>query len=115
MASVFVPAWDDAASDPILIAAVREGDYPAFGVLFSRHAGAARTVARQYISDASDVEDVVSEAFAKVLEVLQRGGGPDVAFRAYLFTVVRRLSYDSVNKSRKTEPTTSFSSLRSGP
>ena len=105
MSSVFAPAWDEAATDPILIAAVRGGDYPAFGILFSRHGAAARTVARQYIADASDVEDVVAEAFAKVFEVLQRGGGPDVAFRAYLFTVVRRLSYDMVNKSRTTEPT----------
>jgi len=40
------------------------------------------------------VEDLVSEAFVKVLQVLQRGGGPDVAFRAYLLTAVRRLRVD---------------------
>ena len=36
----------------------------------------------------------VSDAFAEVLLVLQRGGGPDLAFRAYLLTAVRRLHVD---------------------
>ena len=54
---------------------------------------AARRLARQLVS-AGDADDLVSEAFAKVLSVLQRGGGPDLAFRAYLLTAVRRLHVD---------------------
>lgn len=97
--------WSEAFSDAELITAVREGDTSAYGVLYERHAAAARTVARQYVRSDADSDDVVSDAFARTLSVLQGGGGPDVTFRAYLFTVVRRLSYDLVNGARRTQPT----------
>ena len=76
----------EAPSDAELISAVRGGDVDAYGTLFERHVEAARRLARQLVP-AGDAEDLVSEAFVKVLGVLQRGGGPDVAFRAYLLTV----------------------------
>ncbi len=81
--------------DAELISAVRGGDTDAYGELFSRHVDAARRLARQLVS-AGDADDLVSEAFAKVLSVLQRGGGPDLAFRAYLLTAVRRLHVDKI-------------------
>ena len=80
-------------SDVELIAAVRSGDNSAFGQLYERHGAAAQAVARQYARSQSDAEDITSDAFAKVLSVIAGGGGPDEAFRAYLFTVVRRLAY----------------------
>lgn len=89
MAPVEVPG------DAELISAVRAGDVDAYGLLFERHVGAARRLARQLVA-AGDVDDLVSEAFAKVLSVLQRGGGPDLAFRAYLLTSVRRLHVDKI-------------------
>ncbi|WP_344716722.1 sigma-70 family RNA polymerase sigma factor, partial [Oerskovia jenensis] len=105
---------DDApTSDAELITAVRAGDYAAFGALYERHAAAARTVARQYVRSGSDADDMVSEAFAKVLGILQSGGGPDVTFRAYLFTVVRRLSYDLSNAGRRTQPTDDIETFES--
>ena len=60
-----------------------------------RHVEAARRLARQLVA-AGDADDLVSEAFAKVLVVLQRGDGPDLAFRAYLLTAVRRLHVDKI-------------------
>jgi RNA polymerase sigma factor (sigma-70 family) len=81
--------------DAELIAAVRGGDNDAYGLLFERHVDAARRLARQLVPG-SDADDLVSEAFAKVLTVLQRGEGPDLAFRAYLLTAVRRLHIDKV-------------------
>lgn len=86
---------DGPPSDAELISAVRSGDTDAYGELFARHVEAARRLARQLVS-AGDVDDLVSEAFAKVLQVLQRGGGPDLAFRAYLLTAVRRLHVDRI-------------------
>jgi len=86
---------DGPPSDGELISAVRAGDTDAYGELFARHVDAARRLARQLVS-AGDVDDLVSEAFAKVLVVLQRGGGPDLAFRAYLLTAVRRLHVDRI-------------------
>ena len=75
----------DGPGDAELIAAVRGGDVDAYGELFARHVDAARRLARQ-IAGPSDADDLVSDAFTKVLLVLQRGGGPDLAFRAYLLS-----------------------------
>jgi RNA polymerase sigma factor (sigma-70 family) len=85
----------DAPSDAELISRVRGGDVAAYGELFSRHVEAAKRLSRQLVRG-PDADDLVSEAFAKVLTVLQGGGGPDVAFRAYLLTSVRRLHVDRI-------------------
>ena len=90
--------------DAELIAAVRGGDNDAYGLLFERHVGAARRLARQLVRG-SDADDLVSEAFAKVLTVLQRGDGPDLAFRAYLLTAVRRLHIDKVRGAARVHTT----------
>jgi RNA polymerase sigma factor (sigma-70 family) len=87
-------------TDPELISRVREGDVAAYGVLFSRHVDPATRLARLLIGP-SDADDLVSEAFVKVLNVLLGGGGPDVAFRAYLLTAVRRLHIDKVRSNRR--------------
>ena len=91
-------------ADAELISAVRGGDVDAYGELFQRHVEAARRLARQLVSG-PDVDDLVSEAFAKVMVVLQRGGGPDLAFRAYLLTAVRRLHVDRIRATARLHPT----------
>ena len=100
--------------DAELIAAVRGGESAAFAALYERHAGAALVVARQYSTSVADAEDVVSEAFTKVFSVFQYGGGPDVAFRAYLFTVVRRLAMTRKDGLRRVAPTDDVETLESG-
>lgn len=94
----------DGPGDAELISAVRGGDIDAYGDLFARHVGAARSLARQLVSPI-DADDLVSDAFAKVLGVLQRGGGPDLAFRAYLLTAVRRLHIDKIRAGAKVQTT----------
>ncbi len=101
--SATVPMVEGPA-DAELISAVRAGDVDAYGDLFSRHVEAARRLARQLVSG-PDVDDLVSEAFAKVMVVLQRGGGPDLAFRAYLLTAVRRLHVDRIRATARLHPT----------
>jgi len=91
-------------SDAELISSVRGGDVSAYGDLFARHRDAATRLARQLVS-APDADDLVSEAFAKVLNVLLAGGGPDVAFRAYLLTAVRRLHVDKIRATARATPT----------
>ena len=56
---------------------------------------------RTRMPDSVDSDDLVSDAFAKVLTVVQSGGGPDVAFRAYLLTAVRRLHVDRIRAQSK--------------
>ncbi|MGI8888535.1 MAG: sigma-70 family RNA polymerase sigma factor [Nocardioidaceae bacterium] len=102
--SQFLAPGATAPSDPELISAVRGGDGHAYGVLFERHRGAALGLARQ-IAGSSDADDLVSDAFIKVLRVLSDGGGPDVAFRAYLLTAVRRLHIDRIRASSRVRPT----------
>lgn len=91
-------------SDAELISSVRGGDVSAYGDLFARHRDAATRLARQLVPG-PDADDLVSEAFAKVLNVLLAGGGPDVAFRAYLLTAVRRLHVDKIRATSRATPT----------
>lgn len=74
--------------DAQLISFAREGSQDAYAELFERYSYAARRLAR-HLGQGEDSDDVASEAFAQVLDLVRRGKGPDRAFRAYLFTTVR--------------------------
>jgi RNA polymerase sigma factor (sigma-70 family) len=91
---VLLDSDDGAPSDAELITAVRAGDEHAFGLLWRRHEAAALRLARQ-ITNPSNAEDLVSESFARLLRILRQGGGPDGAFRPYLFSTLRRLNIDN--------------------
>ncbi|WP_123389079.1 sigma-70 family RNA polymerase sigma factor [Nocardioides aurantiacus] len=103
----------DGSSDADLIARVRDGDTDAFGTLFARHVGAAERLARALVRG-PDADDLVSEAFTKTLVVLQGGGGPDEAFRAYLLTAVRRLHVDRIRRTRRVTTTDDLDELDDG-
>ena len=87
------------ASDAELIAQLRAGDIDAYGMLYDRHRDAARRLARQ-LTSSDEADDLVSESFAKLLPILQDGGGPNFSFRAYLLTCVRRVHIDRVRDDR---------------
>ena len=89
--------------DAELIEAVRSGDLEAYGLLYRRHAAAAANLARQLTGSRAEADDLVAEAFAKVLDVLRTGGGPDAAFRAYLLTTLRNALYDRARRDKKLE------------
>nr|MCW2727776.1 polymerase subunit sigma [Aeromicrobium sp.] len=74
--------------DGSLLSMARSGHQEAYAALFARYSYAAHRLAR-HLGQKEDSDDVVSEAFAQVLDLLGRGKGPDRAFRAYLFTTVR--------------------------
>jgi RNA polymerase sigma factor (sigma-70 family) len=95
---------EEVPSDAELIARVRSGDLEAYGELFARHHHAAERMARQLVP-ANDADDLASDAFAKVLDALRNGGGPDVSFRAYLLTTVRRVHVDRIRAGRKVTST----------
>ena len=78
----------DRFDDGQLLEMVREGRSAAYASLFSRYRHPAQRLAR-YLSRTNDVDDIVAEAFAGVLDQLLRGRGPERAFRAYLFTSIR--------------------------
>jgi RNA polymerase sigma factor (sigma-70 family) len=104
---------DSTPSDAELITRVRGGDLQAYGELFDRHRDAAHRLARQLVKP-PDSDDLVAEAFTKVLSVLRGGGGPDIAFRAYLLTAIRRLHIDRMREGARVEPTDDLERLEPG-
>lgn len=90
---------DDAAetaevSDAELVIAIRGGDVESFGELFARHQPAALRLAMISV-DRATAEDVVSDAFEKLLNALRSGKGPDFAVRPYVLAIVRNGVIDS--------------------
>ncbi|HYZ98104.1 MAG TPA: sigma-70 family RNA polymerase sigma factor, partial [Acidimicrobiales bacterium] len=88
-----------AASDEALLAQARAGIPAAFDELYARHRGAALRLARSY-GRGADGEDLVSEAFERVLGALLGGHGPAEHFRAYLFVTLRRLALEESRQPR---------------
>lgn len=79
----------DEIPDAELIKAVRAGDGTAFAVLYERHLVAARRAAACLVSTQAEREDLVAEAFTRVLRMLCDGRGPDEEFRPYLLVTLR--------------------------
>jgi RNA polymerase sigma factor (sigma-70 family) len=79
----------DRLSDAELIKAVREGDTDAYGVLYERHLMAAKRAAACLARKPVEREDLIADAFARVLRALRDGNGPNEEFRAYLLVTMR--------------------------
>ncbi|WP_093617316.1 sigma-70 family RNA polymerase sigma factor [Streptomyces indicus] len=79
-------------SDADLIRRMREGDDSAYEELYRRHAEAVRRYARTCCRDAHTADDLTSEVFARMLQAVRGGSGPEHAVRAYLLTTVRRVA-----------------------
>jgi len=88
------------ASDAELITRTRAGSDDAYAELFIRHRGIALGVARK-VAGPDHADDLVADAFLKVLAALQAGGGPDDAFRGYLLTTVRNLHLNKIRATRR--------------
>ena len=69
------------------------GEVRSYEDLYVEHAPNARRLALSIVP-ADVADDIVAEAFARVLAAIRAGGGPDHAFRAYLLTAVRHLAHD---------------------
>src|ERR1700691_4819644 len=61
--------------------------------LYVEHAPAARRLALSMVPHGM-ADDIVAEAFARVLAVIRAGGGPSHAFQGYLLTAVRNQAND---------------------
>ncbi|MBA0053788.1 sigma-70 family RNA polymerase sigma factor [Streptomyces sp. AJS327] len=93
---------DAVPSDAELVARMRRGEAGAYEELYRRHAEPVRRYARTCCRDAHTAEDLTNEVFARTLQAVQRGSGPESAVRAYLLTSVRRVAA-AWSKSRKRE------------
>lgn len=108
------PAQEPAQSDTELITAARGGSATAYAELYNRHRPAAYNLARQLARSPAEADDLVSEAFARLLDTLRGGGGPDSAFRAYLLTALRHCAYDRSRRERRVELSEDVASFAPG-
>ncbi|MFF3146308.1 sigma-70 family RNA polymerase sigma factor [Streptomyces sp. NPDC057927] len=99
---VLPPPIEPPPSDADLIGRMRAGDDTAYEELYRRHAEAVRRYARTCCRDAHTADDLTAEVFARMLQAVRRGHGPQHAVRAYLLTTVRRVAA-SWTKSAKRE------------
>ncbi|AXK36844.1 RNA polymerase subunit sigma-24 [Streptomyces armeniacus] len=78
--------------DSALVARMRGGDTEAYDELYRRHSEAVRRYARTCCRDSHTADDLTNEVFARTLQAVRGGSGPDTAVRAYLLTSVRRVA-----------------------
>ncbi|MDX6363471.1 MAG: hypothetical protein QOC85_2481 [Streptomyces sp.] len=89
---VLPPPVELPPSDAGLIARMRAGDDTAYEALYRRHADAVRRYARTCCRDGHTADDLTAEVFARMLQAVRGGSGPEHAVRAYLLTTVRRVA-----------------------
>ncbi|WP_217144098.1 sigma-70 family RNA polymerase sigma factor, partial [Streptomyces sp. AC627_RSS907] len=99
--SVLPPPRELPPSDAELIERMRSGDDTAYEELYRRHADAVRRYARTCCRDAHTADDLTAEVFARVLQAVRGGSGPEHAVRAYLLTAVRRVAADWTRSARR--------------
>ncbi|MFF9503705.1 sigma-70 family RNA polymerase sigma factor [Streptomyces sp. NPDC014656] len=85
------PPRETDPSDADLIQLMRDGDDSAYEELFRRHSEAVRRYARTCCRDGHTADDLTAEVFARTLQAVRGGAGPEQAVRAYLMTTVRRV------------------------
>ncbi|KUN81637.1 sigma-70 family RNA polymerase sigma factor [Streptomyces griseoruber] len=98
---VLPPPRDLPAADTDLIARMRGGDDTAYEELYRRHADAVRRYARTCCRDAHTADDLTAEVFARMLQAVRGGAGPEYAVRAYLLTSVRRVAAGWTRSARR--------------
>ncbi|MFE2266880.1 sigma-70 family RNA polymerase sigma factor [Streptomyces griseosporeus] len=99
--SVLPPPRDMPPSDADLIGRMRSGDDSAYEELYRRHAEAVRRYARTCCRDADTADDLTAEVFARMLQAVRGGSGPEYAVRAYLLTSVRRVAAHWTQSARR--------------
>ena len=90
--------------DADLVAQVRDGPEESYAEpyaeLYRRHQPAALALART-LTEHTSADDIVSEAFEKLLQRIRGGGGPEAAFRPYLLRTVRTVAVDASRRTRR--------------
>ena len=82
---------ENGAPDAVLLEALRDGDIDAGEALFRRHAEPLRRIAAGWVTQPTERDDLVAEAFVRVLTIIRAGGGPRENLRPYLAVTMRNL------------------------
>ncbi|MEU4486513.1 sigma-70 family RNA polymerase sigma factor [Streptomyces purpurascens] len=99
--SVLPPPPNLPPADTELIDRMRAGDDTAYEELYRRHAQGVRRYARTCCRDAYTADDLTAEVFARMLQAVRGGSGPQHAVRAYLLTSVRRVAASWTRSARR--------------
>ncbi|MFB7335020.1 sigma-70 family RNA polymerase sigma factor [Streptomyces adustus] len=101
-------------ADSELIDRMRAGDDSAYEELYRRHAGAVRRYARTCCRDAHTADDLTAEVFARMLQAVRGGSGPEYAVRAYLLTSVRRVAANWTRSAKREQLVDDFAVFAAG-
>ena len=99
--SLLPPPREMPTSDADLIDRMRSGDDTAYEALYRRHAGAVRRYARTCCRDGHTADDLTAEVFARMLQAVRGGHGPEHAVRPYLLTSIRRVAAGWTKSARR--------------
>ncbi|MEU2712584.1 sigma-70 family RNA polymerase sigma factor [Streptomyces sp. NPDC007205] len=99
--SVLPPSLEIPPDDGELVERMRGGDDSAYAELYRRHADSVRRYARTCCRDGHTADDLTAEVFARMLQAVRGGAGPQHAVRAYLLTSVRRVAAHWAKSARR--------------
>ncbi len=88
----------DFVHDQDLLARYRAGDNSAYGELYVKYQGIAIGYATRYVANRADAEDLVNEAFERIMRTIARGKGPTVSMSHYLMATVRTLALKKIEQ-----------------
>lgn len=94
---------EECRDDQELVLAVRQGEIDGFATLYRRYVSQAHRAATRWADNPAEREDIVSEAFGRLLAKIQEGGGPRGEFLPYLIRVIRNVAVDRVRRERYVE------------
>lgn len=95
-------------ADEVLLSEVRQGKLGSFGVLYERYVSMARAIAYRHTENGALVDDLVSEAFARILQTLKNGKGPRAFMGGYLATTIAHLAAENGLIAQKEIPTEQY-------
>ncbi len=93
----------DLPDENVLLRRAHEGDAAALEALYADNVASARRLA-VILAGPSGAEDLVADAFARVLARIRAGEGPVTNFRGYLFATIRNRHRDLLRRSGREAP-----------
>lgn len=94
---------EPSADDTALLSRARTGDGAAIGELYEIHRPAAHRLAVLLVG-LDDADDLLADAFARVVARFTAGGGPTTNFHGYLFATMRNRHRDLQRRGAHEEP-----------
>jgi RNA polymerase sigma-70 factor (ECF subfamily) len=90
-----------ATNESVLLERAREYDAQALAEIYDRYAESIYRYAYRYVGDANLAEDLTSEVFLKLLQVLGTRRAPRKQLQGWLYRVARNLAVDWFRKQAK--------------